>query len=54
MGTGLVAKALYGASWYNREPETTARSMAVVRRVMLTPRGRVGKKPEANRSTKRK
>ena len=48
-------KSFAGRVGSNREPEATARM--VCRRetpMTLAPRGRVGKKPEANRSTERK
>ncbi len=48
-------KSFAGRVGSNREPEATARR--VCRRetpMTLAPRGRVGKKPEANRSTERK
>ncbi len=53
MGTGLEVEVLCGASW--RQPRVGGNCTQVRRRDAdgLAPRGRVGKKPETNRSTER-
>ena len=47
-------KSFTGRVGSNREPEATACRTARRETRCLAPRGRVGKKPEANRSTERK